>query len=279
MTYTTLSTEINGAVMRVKLNNGEVNMMSAGMAGELFALVGGLAVNPDIKVVVFESDNPDFFIAHFELNDILKSIAGDPAMPASKYADINILQSLGLSINALPQVTIAKVDGICRGGGVEFILAMDMVFASEQARFALPEASVGFLPSGGGATLLPARVGRGRALEIMLTGRDFSGAEAESYGLVNCTLEDGKALDAYVDGAVERIQNVRIEAISAVKATVKKPFEGLRDGLLAGFAQENASMVECISDPQVFAALQALAANSGTRETELELADTIAGIL
>ncbi len=278
MTDTTLSTEIDGAVMRVKLNNGDVNMMSAAMVGELFALVGGLAVNPDITVVVFESDNPDFFIAHFELNDILKSIAGDPAMPTSKYADINILQSLSLSIQALPQVTIAKVDGICRAGGVEFMLAMDMVFASEQARFALPEASIGFLPSGGGATLLPGKVGRGRALEIMLTGRDFSGAEAEAYGLVNCTLEDRKALDAYVDGAVECIKNVRIEAISAVKATVKKPFESLRGGLLAGFAQENTSMVECMSNPQVFAALQALAANSGTRETELELADTIANI-
>lgn len=275
MTYTTISTVTDGATMRVKFNNGDVNMMSADMAGELFALVGTLAVTPDIKVVVFESANPDFFIAHFDLNDILKSIAGDPAMPASKYPEINILQSLSLSIQALPQVTVAKVDGICRGGGVEFILAMDMVFCSEKARFALPEASVGFLPSGGGATLLPAKTGRGRALEIMLTGRDFTGAEAESYGLVNRVLEDGEALNAYVDAAVERIVNVRSEAVSAVKATVKKPFESLQEGLLAGFAQENTSMVECISNPEVFAALQALAANSGSRETELDLEATI----
>lgn len=275
MTNTTLSTEIEGAVMRVKFDNGDVNMMSATMAAELFALVGGLAVNPDIKVVVFESANPDFFIAHFELNDILKSIAGDPAMPTSKYPDINILQSLGLSIQSLPQVTIAKVDGICRGGGVELALAMDMVFASEDARFALPEARIGFLPSGGGATLLPAKTGRGRAMEIMLTGRDFSGREAESYGLVNCALEDAAAMDTYVNAIVERVASVNSAAIAAVKATVKKPFEGLRDGLLAGFAQENASMVECFSQPEVFAALQGLAEASGTREGELDLEKTI----
>ena len=83
MNYTTFTTETDGAVMTVTLNNGEVNMMSAAMAGELFALVGELAVSLDIKVVVFESGNPDFFIAHFDLNDILKGISGDPSAPQS----------------------------------------------------------------------------------------------------------------------------------------------------------------------------------------------------
>jgi enoyl-CoA hydratase/carnithine racemase len=264
--------------MTVTLNNGEVNMMSAAMAGELFALVGALAVSPQIKVVVFESANPDFFIAHFDLNDILKSIAGDPSIPTSKYNDINILQSLSLSIQALPQVTLAKVDGACRGGGLELILAMDMVFASDKARFSLPEASVGFLPAGGGATLLPTKVGRGRALEVMLTGRDFRGIEAEQYGLVNCALEDTKALEAYVEDVATRIAANNSEAIQAVKATVKKPFESLTAGVMAGFAQENVSMVECISDPAVFEALQILAQKSGTYDSEIDLPKTISDL-
>jgi enoyl-CoA hydratase/carnithine racemase len=275
MTYTTLNTTTDNAIMTVTLDNGEVNMMSAIMVGELFALVGELTVNPAVKVVVFESANPDFFIAHFDLNDILKAVAGDPSVPASKYPDINILQSLGLSIQALPQVTIAKVDGICRGGGVELILAMDMVFSSEGARYALPEASVGFLPSGGGATLMPTKVGRGRALEFMLTGRDFDGREAERYGLVNNTLEDGDSLDAYVNSTAASIAANRTDAIKAVKATVKKPFEALNAGVLSGLAQENASMLECLSSPEVFEGLQALAEKSGTRESEIDLVKTI----
>lgn len=279
MSQKTLKTAIDGAIMRVTLDNGDVNIMSAAMAGELFELVGNLAVNPDIKVVVFDSANPDFFIAHFDLDDILKSVEGDPTVPTSKFPDINILQSLGLSIQALPQVTIAKVDGICRGGGVELLLALDMVFATEKATFALPEARVGFLPAGGGATLLPTKVGRGRAMEIMLTGRDFNGTEAERYGLVNCTLENAGALDSYVDATAERITKVNGAAIGAVKATVQKPFAGLRDGLLAGFAQENASMVECISEPAVFVVLQGLAKAAGTREGELDLEKTIRQLL
>jgi len=275
MDFTTLTTQTDGAVMTVTLNNGEANVMSAAMAGEIFSLVGLLAVNPEIKVVVFESANADFFIAHFDLDDILKSIGGDASVPTSKYADINILQSLSLSIQALPQVTVAKVDGACRGGGVELILAMDMVFASEKARFCLPEASVGFLPGGGGTTLLPTKAGKGRALEIMLTGRDFSGAEAAQYGFVNCALADTEALNAYVQDATTRIAANNGAAIQAVKAVLKKTMEGFTDGVMAGLAQENASMVACISDPKVFESLQLLAEKAGTFESEIDLPKTI----
>lgn len=275
MNFTTLTTKTDGALLTVTLNNGEVNMMSAIMCGELFSLVGQLAVNPEIKVVIFESANPDFFIAHFDLNDILKSIAGDPSMPASKFDDINIVQSLNLSIQGLPQLTIAKIDGVCRGGGFEFMLAMDMAFASEKARFCLPEASVGFLPAGGGATLLPLRVGKGRALEIMLSGRDFSGAEAERYNCINRAFKDEDALNVYVQDVAVRMAANSNAAIAAVKATLRKTFEGFTAGVMAGLAQENASMVACISNPQVFESLQLLAKKSGTYDSEIDLPKTI----
>lgn len=278
MNFTTLTTKTDGAIMTVTLNNGEANVMSAIMAGELFTVVGQLATNPAIKVVIFDSGNPDFFIAHFDLNDILKGISGDPSVPVSKFADINILQSLSLSIQALPQVTVAKIDGACRGGGFELILAMDMAFASEKARFCLPEASVGFLPAGGGATILPLKAGKGRALEIMLSGRDFSGAEAEQYSVINRTFEDADALDEYVQDLTARIASNNAGAIGAVKATMKKTFEGHTDGVMAGLAQENESMVACISDPKVFQSLQLLAERSGTHDNEIDLPKTIRGL-
>ena len=114
MAYTTFSTQREGAILRVVLDNGDVNIMSATMAGELFALVGELAVDSVTKVVVFESANSDFFIAHFDIDDILKVIIGDPSVPVSKTEDLNVLQALGLSLSNLPQVTLAKIDGICR---------------------------------------------------------------------------------------------------------------------------------------------------------------------
>lgn len=275
MSYTTLSTKTDDAVMTVTLNNGETNLLSAVMAGELFALVGELSMTPAIKVVVFESSNADFFIAHFDLNDILKTLSGDPSVPVSKFPDINILQSLSLSIQALPQVTIAKVDGVCRGGGFELILAMDMTFATEKARFCFPEASVGFLPAGGGATFLPLKAGRGRALEVMLSGRDFNGTEAEQYSFVNLALSDTAALNEYVDDLASRIGSNDAAAIGAVKETINKTSEGFIDGVMAGLAQENESMIACLSDPKVLEAIQLMAANSGTRATELDLPDNI----
>ena len=171
MSFTTFATRKNGSILTVTFNNGEVNIMTAAMAGELFALVGQLAVDDATRVVVFESATPDFFIAHFDVGDILKVVAGDPSMPVSKTPGLNVLQALGLSIQSLPQVTIAKVDGACRGGGFEFMLALDMCFASATSRFCFPEAACGFLPAGGGSTLLPLKAGANRAPFMKSTTR------------------------------------------------------------------------------------------------------------
>ncbi len=276
MTFTTFSTKQDGATLHVILNNGEVNMMTATMAGELFALLGQLAVDAQTKIVVFESANSNFFIAHFDIDDIFKVIEGDPSIPVSKTKDLNVLQALGLSISNLPQVTIAKVDGICRGGGFEFMLALDMCFATADSKFCFPEVSCGFLPAGGGTTLLPLKAGSARALEIMLTGRDFSGEEAQEYNVINRAFRNSSELDNYVSEAVQRISRNNAAANQAVKSVLKHTFSGMTEGVLAGLAQENASMNECLADPAVLAQLKLLAENSGTRDKELDLPATIA---
>ena len=278
MSFTTFSTRKDGATLHVTFSNGEVNMMSATMAGELFALVGELAVDSETKVVVFDSDNSDFFIAHFDINDIVKLLEGDPSIPVSKTKDLNILQALGLSLANLPQVTIAKIDGICRGGGFEFMLALDMCFATEDSKFCFPEASGGFLPAGGGTTLLPLKAGSGRALEIMLTGRDFSGAEAAQYNVINRAFTSAEELDSYVSDVLERIARNDSAANQAVKSVLKQTFSGMNEGVFAGLAQENLAMNECLSDPVVFEQLKLLAENSGNREQELDLPATISSL-
>ena len=150
MNFQTLTLRETGAVLEISLNNPPINLMSGKMVEELFQLTGYLINNRDIRVVVLDSANPDFFVAHFDLED-LEGSATDPSK-ASRYPDINVLQSLGLAWQNLPQVKIAKVDGRCRGGGFEFILALDMRFASHRSLFCFPEASAGFLASGGGTT-------------------------------------------------------------------------------------------------------------------------------
>ncbi len=276
MSFSTFTTSSDNGVLTVSLNNGEVNIMSATMAAELFALVGQLTVDTETKVVVFESANDDFFIAHFDINDIIKLIEGDESIPISKTPNLNVLQALGLSLQGLPQVTLAKVDGICRGGGFEFMLALDMCFASEQSKFCFPEASTGFLPAGGGSTLLPLKAGNSRALEVMLTGRDFSGSEAAQYNFINRAFATGEELDAYVADTVKRIAANDMAAIQAVKSVPKKTFAVMADGVFAGLAQENASMNQCLADPVVIANIRKLETITGSRESELDLPATIA---
>jgi enoyl-CoA hydratase/carnithine racemase len=275
MSFTTFSTQQDGPVMTVSFSQGEVNIMTAVMAAELFALVGQLAVDTETRVVVFESATPDFFIAHFNVADILKLLEGDPSIPISKDPGLNILQALGLSLQSLPQVTVAKIDGRCRGGGFEFMLALDMSFATEASMFCFPEAAVGFLPSGGGATLLPLKAGRNRALEVMLTSRDFSGTEAAQYGFINRTFASAAQLDEYVTTSARQMAARGLPVIQAIKAVSGATVASMKDGVLAGLAQENASMVACLSDPDVLARLKGFAAAEGTRESELDLPATL----
>lgn len=275
MSFTTFSTEKNGAVLTVRLDHGEVNIMTAAMAGELFALVGQLAVDTETKVVIFESANPDFFIAHFEIADILKVIEGDPSVPVSKTPGLNVLQTLGLSLQNLMQVTIAKVDGRCRGGGFEFMLALDMCFASDQSRFCFPEAAGGFLPAGGGSTLLPLKAGNNRALEVMLTGRDFSGSEAAQYNFINRAFSTSAELAEYVSATATQIAKKNVTAIQAIKSVTKATVAPMAPGVLAGLAAENTAMNECFADPEVLARLRELGMKSGKREFELDLPATI----
>jgi enoyl-CoA hydratase/carnithine racemase len=275
MSFTTFSAEKNGAVLTVRFDHGEVNIMTAAMAGELFALVGQLAVDTETKVVIFESANPDFFIAHFEIADILKVIEGDPSVPVSKTPGLNVLQALGLSLQNLMQVTIAKVDGRCRGGGFEFILALDMCFASDQSRFCFPEAAAGFLPAGGGSTLLPLKAGNNRALEVMLTGRDFSGSEAAQYNFINRAFSTSAELAEYVSATSTQIAKKDVTVIQAIKSVTKATVAPMAPGVLAGLAAENTAMNECLSAPEVLARLRELGMKSGKRETELDLPATI----
>jgi len=278
MSYTTFSTRQDGPILTITLNNGETNIMSAVMAGELFALVGQLAVDTETRALVIESAVPDFFVAHFAVKDILKLLEGDPSVPVSKVPGLNVLQALGLSLQSLPQVTIAKVDGICRGGGFELMLALDMCFATDNAKFCFPEAASGFLPSGGGATLLPLKAGHGRALEVMTTGRDFSGQEAACYGFINQAFENAAALDAYVSSVTAQIGKKDLAVIQAIKSVSRETMSDMQPAVLRGLAQENTAMAQCLANPLVIEKLRGLAEAEGVRDTELDLPAVLAAL-
>jgi len=272
MTFSTFSLKQDGAVLRVTLSNPPVNLMSMKMTEELFQLSGRLYVDPGVRVVIFDSEDPDFFIAHFDLEDLVQS-ASDPSK-ASKYPDINALQALTLSWQSLPQVTIAKVAGRCRGAGLEFILGLSMRFASTEAKFCAPESSGGFLACGGGTTRLALAAGPARALEVLLSARDFSAAEAERYGFINRALPSDE-LDRYVDDLAHRVAGRSAAVVGMHQEVFKRVYSPMVEPMFAGLAAENDGFRSALSSAEFSAGIEAMLSVQQSREHELDLPATI----
>jgi enoyl-CoA hydratase/carnithine racemase len=254
MSYQTLKVRRDGRILYVDFENPPLNLMTIQMVGELFELAGTLAFDPDTAVVVFGSTNPEFFIAHFDLDDLVRTVT-DPTVPQSRYEDINSLQALATAWQILPQVTIGVVGGICRGAGVEFLLGLDMRFATPESRFCLPEVSGGILPAGGGTTRLAMMLGPARAREVILSGRDFTGEEAASYGIVNRALSSDE-LTTYVETLAQAVARRSPDAVAAVGEVLKSVYGAAIDAQFAGFATENEGLRSLLGTPAAIEALR-----------------------
>jgi enoyl-CoA hydratase/carnithine racemase len=195
----------------ITFSNPPINIFVPDTIVELGALMTDLEADGSVKVVVFQSANPDFFTAHL-----------DVAKAAERPEALGLWREFVLRLSSTPVVSIAKVRGRTRGIGNEFMLACDMRFASRQnALFGQPEIGVGLVPGGGAMEWLPRLVGRSRALEIVLSGDDFDADIAERYGWVNRTLDDD-ALDSFVDTFVRRLASFGRETLASAKAQINR---------------------------------------------------------
>jgi enoyl-CoA hydratase/carnithine racemase len=195
----------------VTFSNPPINMFVPATIVELGALMDDLEADTSVKVVVFQSASPDFFIAHL---DVTKA--------AERPDVLELWRDFVLRLSSAPVVSIAKIRGRTRGIGNELVLACDMRFASRQsALFGNPEIGVGLVPGGGALEWLPRLVGRSRALEIVLSGDDFDADIAERYGWVNRTLDDHH-LDSFVDALVRRLASFDGETLAAAKAQINR---------------------------------------------------------
>lgn len=195
----------------VTFANPPINMFVPATIIELGTLLPELEADPSVKVVVFQSANPEFFVAHL-----------DVGKAAERPGVLALWRDFVLRLSSAPVVSIAKVRGRTRGIGNEFVLACDMRFASRQrALFGNPEIGVGLVPGGWALEWLPRVVGRSRALEIVLSGDDFDADIAERYGWVNRTLGDDE-LDGFVDALALRLASFDRETIAAAKAQINR---------------------------------------------------------
>ncbi|MDP5252715.1 MULTISPECIES: enoyl-CoA hydratase/isomerase family protein [unclassified Vibrio] len=215
--YTTFTAQQTGAVLRVTFDFGPVNVQGQEMLEDLMGLAMRLERDRSVKVVIFQSANPEIWVCHYDTN-LLKEMSTEAvARQDAKLLDLQIVLE---RISKLPQATIAKLEGVARGGGHEFALACDMRFAVRgKFKMMQMEVGMGILPCGGGASRMARQTGLGRALEIILSARDFSADEAEAYGTINKAL-DADEIGPYVDALAERIAQFPPESINACKQAV-----------------------------------------------------------
>ena len=249
------------AYWRVVFNYPPFNIVDADIFESLQDLLIRMDTNQNLRVVVFESAIPDFYLAHFDLTGKIGNIT--TAVGAS---GLPILMDTFVRLTKSPVVSIAKIRGCVRGVSSEFVLACDMRFASrENTRLGHPEVGVGVHPGGGGTERLPHLVGRGRALEIVLSANDFDGDSAERYGYVNRALPDAE-LDGFVDALACRIASFDRRALAAAKNLVNQVSLPSADRLLDAIT----SFGTALTWPETQQRIQALLKRGLQREGDFE---------
>jgi enoyl-CoA hydratase/carnithine racemase len=203
---------------RVTFDHPPINTITATTVVELAELVGLIEEDADLNVVVFDSANSDFYLAHYDVEHDPGRTAALGVGPTGMHAWVDLL----VRLSRAPVVSIASIRGRARGAGSEFVLACDLRFASrENTLLGQFEVGSGVVPGGGPMARLSRLVGRGRALEILLVADDLDGPRAEQYGYVNRVIADDR-LDEEVDQMASRLARFDHDAIARTKSYVDR---------------------------------------------------------
>ncbi|HEX9058933.1 MAG TPA: enoyl-CoA hydratase/isomerase family protein [Clostridia bacterium] len=182
----------------------------------------------DVKVVVVKSIMQDAFISGADINIFRHSSNED----ISRF--VTTSRAIFKKIEDSSKPVISAVEGVCLGGGCEFIMCCDIKVAGEGATFGLPEIIYGLIPGGGGIQRLSRLTNRGRALKMLLTGFSVKAKEAFEYGLVDEVVESGKALSA----ALKIAGRIAMQSPLAIKYIKERVNNGLEMNLEKAYEED-----------------------------------------
>ncbi|KAH6974724.1 ClpP/crotonase-like domain-containing protein [Ilyonectria destructans] len=235
--YRGLKTAQNGSVLTITLHNPDsaINLWGVDFQDGVTDIVKRLQVDKETKVVIFKSD----------------------------------FSGLMWNITNLPQVTIGAVEGRARGAGNELLMALDMRFATKcETLLGQIEVGTGLIPGGGGSQHLPRLIGRGLAMEYILSGKDINAENAEKIGWINKAFDTSGEMYAYIDELTSRLRLFPRGALSAAKDSINLSVRPPRDN----FLQDSASFTRRLADPVVQQLVsRALALSNNLTLGELEL--------
>lgn len=228
-TYTSLTVERDGGFAVVTLNRPQrMNALSRALIAEIGAAFTALGAERDVRVIILTGSGDKAFCAGADLKE-------RKTMPPARVPDFvrNIRRTMD-DVEALPQPTIAVVNGFAFGGGTELLLACDLRVAAAHAQFGLTETTLAIIPGAGGTQRLPRLVGRSRAKDLILTGRKLDAVEAERIGLVNRIAPAGKLAET----AVELARTIAANGPVAVRAAKAAIDSGCEEPLTKGLEIE-----------------------------------------
>lgn len=237
MADSALRTRRDGAVVTVTIDIPPNNIVGTELIIGLFELLPELEADEGVSVVVFRSADPDFFLMHGDVEAIL---AGTPS--TDPVTEPNIAAALFERIHRAPFLTIGFLDGYARGGGCEFLSALDIRVGTIRAIVGQPEVVMGILPGAGGTVRLPHQLGRAKALEFILSGRDMGVQELLSWGWLQSALVS-EDMDIALDVYVEQFAHLTRRSVRAVKSVTDASLRHDADALTLESAELNAAMV------------------------------------
>ncbi|KAF2226290.1 enoyl-CoA hydratase [Elsinoe ampelina] len=211
-------------VGQITLNRPKaLNALCTPLINDLNSALATLRTNPDIHAVVL-TGSPKAFAAGADIKEMA------PLTFAQAYRDDFILNWSDLTL--FPKPIIAAVNGYALGGGCELAMMCDIIYAHRGATFGQPEIKLGVIPGAGGSQRLTRAVGKSKAMEIILTGENFSGEEAERWGLVSKVFETPEETVEAAVRTAGKIAGFSRVAVKAGKEVVNKSQDlGLRDGV------------------------------------------------
>ena len=216
MAYQNIIIETRGKVGLVTLNRPQaLNALNETLIAELNDALAGFESNPDVGCTVITGSEKAFAAG-----------ADVKEMAEKTYVESYLGKFLDgwTRISETRKPVIAAVSGFCLGGGLELAMMCDIIIASETARFALPEITLGIMPGAGGTQRLPRFIGKAKAMDLILTGRMMDAAEAERCGLIARVVAPEKLLDEAL-AAAARIAGYSLPIVMMAKETVNRAQE------------------------------------------------------
>lgn len=211
-----VQTKVEDNLALVTLNNPPVNALSSEMLQALDGVLDKLADNADVRAVVITGAGNNAFCAGADVQEM----AG--MSPEDAAGQVKLGNDVFQKLHEFPHPTIAAVNNLCLGGGLELASACDMRFSSDRARFGTPETTLGLIPAWGGVLRLPRLIGEPKAKEIIYTGQMINAQEAQRIGLANKVVPDGDEVRAAQDIAKRIAVKCSPLAVSKAKSVIHK---------------------------------------------------------